>query len=228
MHGIVALVLVLAPPQPARAPLPDDSAATAIREGRYADAAEVFAKQYEQTGDPALLFGQAQALRRAGDCRAAIDVFERFIATLPPAPDIAAANDAIVECREIVGADAQTPEPEPQPAALDVPAPAPPRHWSKDPAGGVLVGLGGAIAVTGAAVFGASYGRVDDRPGSEAALEDHRRNVRAMWNAGLGLLVGGGVLMIAGAIRWGVVARANKAGRAPRVSAAGHGLTIRF
>ena len=204
-----------------------DEAAQAIREGRYADAAEAFATAYAETGDPALLFGQAQALRRAGDCKAAIDVFERFIATAPPEPDVAAASAAIDECREIVGVE---PEPDvaPTPAPEAAPPPPPPRHWSTDPAGAVLMGLGIAITVTGAALFGASYALVDDRPGSEAELEDHRRRVTRMWNGGLGLLVGGGVTMIAGAIRWGLVARANERERAARVSASGRGLTIRF
>jgi tetratricopeptide (TPR) repeat protein len=227
MVRIVAIALALSSAQPAPAPEPGDRAAQAIREGRYTDAAEAFAQDYERTGDPALLFGQAQALRRAGDCKAAIEVFERFIATAPPQADVAAASAAIDECREILGAKPAV-DPAPQPIVAIEPAPAPVRHWSRDPPGAVLMGLGVALTVTGAALFGASYRRMNDRPGSEAELEDHRRRVTRMWNGGLGLLVGGGVVMIAAAIRWGLVARAQQRARARRISTSADGLTIRF
>ena len=225
MVRIVALALALSPAPPAPQSANDD-AAQAIREGRYADAAEAFAQEYERTGDPALVFGQAQALRRAGDCKAAIEVFERFIATTPPQADVEAASRAIDECRAIVGAEPAV-DPTPQPTAALEPAP-PLRHWSKDPPGAVLMGLGAALTVTGAALFGASAAIADDRPGSEADLEDHRRRVTRMWNGGLGLLVGGGAVMIAAAIRWGIVARAHDRARAPRLSTSAGGFTIRF
>jgi hypothetical protein len=222
MHWLFAAALVLAPE-----PAPDDPAEL-IREGDYAGAAAAFERQYEETGDPALLFGQAQALRRAGDCRAAIAAFERFVATDPPRADVDAANEAIEACREILDeADVAVDEPEPPPpASTPMPERAPPRPWYTDPAGGVLVGLGVAIAATGAGLFVASYARLEDRPSSEAGYEERRRVVRGMWGSGLGLLAAGGALIVGGAIRWGVVARKRADRRVAIVP--GSAITIRF
>src|SRR5262245_52954196 len=96
MHWLFAAVLALAP-EPA-----SDDPAKLIREGDYAGAAAAFERRYEETGDAALLFGQAEALRRAGDCRSAISVFERFVATDPPRADVDAATHAIEACRKIL------------------------------------------------------------------------------------------------------------------------------
>ena len=222
MHALLAAVLALAP----EALAPEGDPAQLIREGDYAGAAAAFGRRYDETGDPAFLFGQAQALRRAGDCRAAIEVFERFVATQPPTADVEAATDAIEACREILSEPqapierTQTPEPTPLPTRP------PPRPWYTDPAGGVLVGLGAAVAITGAGLFGASYARLDERPSSEAGYEDRRRVVQALWGSGLGLLAAGGALIVSGAIRWGVVAKRHAAGRVAIVP--GSALTIRF
>jgi hypothetical protein len=225
MQWLFAAVLALAPEA-----APEGDPAQLIREGDYAGAAAAFGRRYEETGDPALLFGQAQALRRAGDCRAAIEVFERFVATEPPAADVAAATDAIQACREILREHEPTVEPTPAPEPTPMPTRPPPRPWYTDRAGGVLVGLGAAIAITGAGLFGASYARLAERPSSEAGYEDRRRVVNALWGSGLGLLAAGGALIVSGAIRWGVVAKRRAQTRnQPRVAIApGSALTIRF
>lgn len=223
MSWLLVAVLALAPEA-----APEADPAELIRARDYAGAAAAFARRYEETGDPALLYGQAQALRRAGDCRAAIEVFERFVATEPPAADVEAATSAIEACREILDEPA-VPIDEPQPQPLE-PAPTPkeaaPAPWYADRAGGILVGVGAAIAVTGAGLFGGSYARLARAPSSEAGYEDRRRDVRALWGSGLGLLATGGALIVAGAIRWGVVARKRTRSRVAIVP--GSALTIRF
>lgn len=217
-----ALALALAAPSAA------DEAGQRIREGDYAGAAAAFERGYQQTGDPALLFGQGQALRRAGDCRAAIVAFERFVATDPPRADVDAATDAIDACREIVGpAEApavdRPPPPAERPSAPREPAPQP---WYRDRAGAVLLGVGAVIAVVGAGLFGASYTLLDDRPSSEADYQRRRGRVHPMWGSGLGLLAGGGALALGGAIRWAVVARARARTRV--AIELGSTLTLRF
>lgn len=217
MQWSFVVALALAP-----APGADDPARL-IREGDYAGAAAAFERRYDETGDPALLFGQAQALRRAGDCRGAIPVFERFVATDPPQADVDAADAAIAACREIIGASAAAHD-EPPPPSPAPPRPTPPPPWYADRTGAVLVGVGAVIAVVGAGLFGASYTRLDDRPASEADYQGRRRAVHPMWGSGLGLLTAGGALVIGGAIRWGVVARK----RARVAIALDSSLTLRF
>lgn len=222
MFWLFAAVLALTP----EAPAPEGDPAQLIREGDYVGAAAAFGRRYEETGDPAFLFGQAQALRRAGDCRAAIEVFERFVATKPPAADIEASTDAIEACREILDEPEAPVEPPGAPEPTPMPKRPPPRPWYTDPAGGVLVGLGAAIAITGAGLFGGSYARLAKRPSSEAGFEDRRSAVQALWGSGLGLLAAGGTLIVSGAIRWGVVARRRAKSRVAVVP--GSALTIRF
>jgi hypothetical protein len=222
MHRLLAVALAVAPAEPDL----DERVRPLIREGDFVGVAQEYAREYDRTGDPALLFGQAQALRRAGDCKSAIEVFERYVETDPPDADEAAANEAMAACREIVEAaeppppEPTPPEPEPEPARAPEPAP---RRWYEDPAGGALVGIGGVLAVTGAGLFGGAYARPGEQAESEAALEERTRVTRALWGSGLALLVTGGVAIVAGAIRWGVVARKHQ-----RIDASAGGITVRF
>jgi hypothetical protein len=158
------------------------------------------------------LFGRAQALRRAGNCKAAIDVFEEFIAAGPPASDIHEAEAVIKDCREILGDEGEPEPPPPIPPRVDAdPAPLPPARpqWWRDPAGGVLLGSGLAVAVTGAALYGVSFSRARDGVGeSEMQFEDRRQSVRNFSAAGISLLAVGGALVLGAVIRYAVVSRA--------------------
>lgn len=230
LRSILLLLAMHSPPEvgPVEpAPAEDHAvvAAQAFRNGDFVLAAEAFQRAYEITGDPALLFGRAQALRRAGSCAAAIEVFEEFIATSPPVPDADAAQKVIDECRAIL--DVHEPVPAPQPAdddPLPPPAPAPAPPWHRDITGGVLLGTGLAVAVVGAALYGTSFARADDRGGSEEEYDDRRRRIRTFAATGGALMIGGGALIVGSIIRYAIVA---KRGRASRV--AWHGpLYVRF
>lgn len=205
------------PAEPTAASTEDHAAvaAQAFRNGDFVLAAEAFQRAYEVSGDPALLFGRAQALRRAGSCAAAIDVFEEFIATSPPAPDADAARKVIDECRAIL--DVHEPVAPPQPIA-DEPLPPlqpPPKPWHRDVTGGVLLGTGLAVATIGAALYGTSFAQADDRGGTEQQYDDRRDRVRALSASGAALMIGGGALVIGSIIRYAVVA---KRGRSSRVA----------
>jgi hypothetical protein len=208
---IAALVLALTV---APAPLPADAGARAaelFERGRFADAAAAFSEAYAESGDPAHLFGRAQALRRAGNCKAAIDVFEQFIEAGPPEPDIREAEAVIKDCREILGEEAAPEPPPPSPPVVDAqpqPPPPPRPKWWRDPAGGALLGGGLAVAGVGAALYGVSFGRANDRPGeSEMQWEDRRQSVRTLSATGITLLAVGGALIVGAVIRYAVVAR---------------------
>lgn len=233
MSPALALVLAaLAPAATSRAPAGEVTAAghaeptepdPAVRagelfeRGEFEQAAAAFAEAYARTGDPALLFGRAQALRRAGDCGGAIAVFEAFIASSPPEPDVQAARDVIAACRSILGEDAVEPEvdaPEPEPAPPAGPVSPPPPRWPRDVTGGVLLGSGLAVAVTGAALYGTAFARAADRSGDpmegEQAFEARERSVRTLAAVGGGLMLGGTALLVGSVVRYAIVARRDR------------------
>jgi tetratricopeptide (TPR) repeat protein len=207
----------------AAAPSETDPAVRAgelFRDGEFEKAAAAFAEAYARTGDPALLFGRAQALRRAGNCGAAIEVFEQFIATSPPAADVQAARDVIEACRSILGEEPTEPEPHlaaPQATPEPDPPPPPRPRWHRDVAGGVLLGSGLAVAATGAALYGTAFGRAGEPPAgpmqSEQAYEARQRSIRTLAATGGGLLIGGTALLVGSVVRYAIVARRERARR---------------
>ncbi len=218
-----ALALAMStPPTTTTVPdVPDDATAHAVavgeddatraarlfRDGDFVGAAAAFELAHAQTGDPALLFGRAQALRRAGNCGAAIDVFEAFIATAPPDSDRDAAQSVIDACREILGTPTDAPPPDPVPPLPQPPSPPPPPPWQRDVTGGVLLGSGLAIAIAGSAVLGTSFVRARDRSSTEQDHDDRRAQVRTLGSTGVALLITGGAVAIGGVIRYAIVSR---------------------
>lgn len=201
-------------------------AAELFRDGRYAEAAAAFEEAHRQTNDPAFLFGRAQALRRGGNCFAAIEVFEQFIASSPPEPDVQEARRVIAACREILGEGRPEPEPAIEPLPPDPtlePAPEPTdrpqRPWHRDVAGGVLLGTGLALGVSGGAVYGAAFGRAGDRSESESQYESRDRSVRNLTITGASLLAVGGVVLVGAVVRYVIVARRSGRRGVARVNA---------
>jgi hypothetical protein len=215
MHALLAVLLALAPA--AETDTADDPAARAAElfsAGEFVEAAAAFEEAFAQTGDPALLFGRGQALRRAGNCQAAIDEFERFIALGPPPADVDEAKKVIASCERVLGMATAPAEPapaEPTPAPTDPPPSPAPRPWHRDPAGGALLGSGLVLAAIGGGLLGGSFARARDRAGeSESEWQTRSRGVRVMSTAGIVLLASGGVLAIASAVRWAIVARRDR------------------
>ncbi len=184
-------------------------------QGRFAEAAAAFQRAFEATQDPAFLFGRAQALRRAGNCHAAIEQFEVFIALDPPARDVAEARAVIDECEEILQiSPAPKPAPQPEPTVTDpVAAPdeddgAAPTPWHRDVAGSVLLGTGFAFAIAGGALLGVAHARGGDSPGeTESDHASRRAQIRAMAAGGIAMLAGSGTLLVASTLRYTAVAR---------------------
>jgi hypothetical protein len=232
MQLLLALALAVAP-VPTEVPespqQEEDPAARAARlfgAGEFVEAADAFEQAFAQTGDPAFVFGRAQALRRAGNCAAAIDELERFIALAPPAPDIEEANRVIDSCKRVLGIDDEPPPPVVEPAPAPVPdvaiapPPAKPKPWHRDAAGAALIGSGLAIAAIGGGLLGGSYVRARDRNAeSETGWESRGDAVRTLSVTGIVLLAVGGALTIAGAARWGAVARRDRNAARPRTAA---------
>ena len=199
----------------ADAPPVEEDPVELIRQGRHLEAADAFERQYERTGDAALLFAKATALRRGGDCRGAIEALERFIATAPPEPDVEAAREVIDVCTEIL-ADEPGPEvPPPIPVSIPtepepVDAPPPPKPWTRDVPGGVLLGTGVAVAVGGTVLLGLGVARTQPREESEAGFERREQSVRTLSAVGGSMVAAGAALLIGSIVRYAVVARRSR------------------
>ena len=218
----VALVLagtLLTTSVSAKEPASNEDPVELIRQGRHLDAAAAFERQYEKTGDAALLFAKATALRRAGDCRGTIETLERFIATEPPEPDVAAAREVIDVCTEILddGEPAPVrppvpppvivqPEPEVEPPSEPVDE-TPAKPWTRDVAGGVLLGTGITVVVGGAVALGLGAARTQSREESEAGFERREQSVRTLSAVGGTLVAAGAALIIGSIVRYTVVSR---------------------
>jgi len=91
MKRLLAVLLVLfadtsalaAPPTKGAAELKHDADAS-FDAGRYAEAAEGYARAYELKPDPTLLYNQARALEAMGEYPDALERLERFGSTAPP------------------------------------------------------------------------------------------------------------------------------------------------
>ncbi len=208
------------------APPPGQDPVELIRQGRHLEAAEVFEGLYERTADPALLFAKATALRRGGDCRGAIEELERFIATEPPEPDVAAAQEVIDVCTEILP-DGEPEPPQPPPPILPAPSAEPDpvdepmgpaqKPWTRDVAGGVLLGSGVVVAIGGAVALGIGAARTQNREESEAGSERREQSVRTLSAVGGSMVAAGAALLIGSIVRYAVVARRSDRNATARV-----------
>jgi hypothetical protein len=210
---IRALVLAIAL-GPAKNPNVEAGEA-AYKDGRWDDASVAFAAAFDDTGEPIYLYTRAQAERRAGRCKLAIDLYTRFLATNPPEKSAQAATRYRDECRALL-----PPEPEPAPApapapvvdAADDPPDAPAaKHWARDPAGAVLVATGAAGIVTGSVLLGLAYRDVDDAStaSDDLGYSDRVERAHRFEIAGGTVLAVGSALLIGGVARWLVVRSRN-------------------
>jgi hypothetical protein len=153
------------------------------------------------------LFAEGQAKRLGGDCKGAVALYQRFLATNPPPLQASATHIALGRCAQHMAEHPEVvvvPPPPPPP----VPPPPPPRWW-RDPLGigatatGVValgVGLGFWIA-SGAAQDGAGAAETRPEYDSRWATAETRRSVA------VGALVTGAVLTAAGVARFVMVRR---------------------
>lgn|SRR6185436_54584 len=153
-----------------------------------------------------ILFAQAQATRLAGDCAAALPLYDRFLASNPPPQQVEATRIAVARCEAAALAASgppRAPAP-PQVIALPPPPPPPPR-WYNDRAGGLLVGVGVVGIGAGAALIASARSTDDearavkDRYDTAVAL---RQRAERRWAWGLGTVIAGSALVVAGAGRY--------------------------
>lgn len=186
------------------------------KEGELEQVSRLFEDAYDADPDPEYLFGRAHAEAQLGHCKEAAALLEAFLATNPPAEQVAA-QDEMGKC---VPSEPE-PEPEPPPPVpirpepvedeSDEPSAVPPVTPSNDAPtrrradvlGVTLTGFG--VAFAGAGVPLALLGRsraVDPPRGSNE--DDYRRSIesgRTMVGLGIGLSTVGVGLLVAGIVR---------------------------
>lgn len=244
----LVLALLAAPEPPAAEEVTPQKivaeAEAAWLDERWDDASVAFERAYEATGDATFLYTRAQAEKRAGRCETAIELYEAFIESAPPAKAETSARELIEECK------AELPEPPPaevspvpdptagDPTLADSPAsptptpatttdePTPTRPWYRDPWGGVLVGAGVAVAATGGVLVGVAHARADDAGDApdDRAFGDELQGARRLETGGAIALGVGGALLVAGIVRWAVLGTRGRDRSALRIT--GTSLTV--
>jgi hypothetical protein len=219
MIRALVLALALAAPQNPNV----EAGEAAYRDGRWDDASVAFAAAYDDTNDPIFLYTRAQAERRAGRCRVAIELYTQFLATHPPEKSEQAASQYRDECRALVPPEPTTaPAPAARPVdttddTIEAPVRAPVRPWWRDPTGGALVGVGAAGIVTGAVLVGLAHRDLDRAPtaGDDRSYGDRIDRAHRLEIAGGTVLAVGSALVVGGVVRW-LVVRSRNAGSTRR------------
>jgi tetratricopeptide (TPR) repeat protein len=215
-------------------PAPDAEAGVkAFAEGRYDDAARILERAYAAEPDPTLLFAWAQAERYAGRCDVAVPLYREYLKGEPPEDVRGLAREAITACGE--DPDHAT-EPEPEPDVEPEPEPeiepepevepAPRRPAALDAWGHALTWSGVAVAGVGAGLLGEAHRRrgVAEDASHEQAYRDALEGAPVLSRAGIAVLAGGGALLVAGVVRFAVVAaRGRNHGGAGTSAGAGAG-----
>jgi hypothetical protein len=190
-------------------------ATQAHKDGRFADARVELEAAYALDPRPELLYALGQVDAKLGNCRDAINHYQRFAATQSDPQVARVVDEAIAACK---------PEPEParpapdraptgatapQPAALAPQAPSPVAAqrspWYRDTVGGALVAGGVVAALVGLVEYGSALSDLDaagDR-GSTTSLDRyhelvdsaHRKRIMSVVLAGAGgALIGAGIV----------------------------------
>ncbi len=160
--------------------------------GDFAQAREELLAAYQLEQRPALLFALGQVELNLGHYKEAIDYYERFKATNPPADQAALAEQGIGAARLELG----RPKPPPPPPPL------PPPHREWDAIDGALGAAGGAALFASGVLFYESSHLADDRTGSLATYAHRIDHAHLARDVGIGCAIGGAVALGAAALRW--------------------------
>jgi tetratricopeptide (TPR) repeat protein len=175
---------------------------TLFDQGSFEAARNEFEAGYRLQPLPLFLFNAAQAARRAGDSLRALALYRQFVAADPYSSQRAEAEKYIGEL-----APSSTDSPNPKPVlVVTAPPPPPPVRWSRDKAGATLTALGAVAAVAGAILVGVGGARVAAAHNNYASFDSAQHAMPLLASGGVALGTGA-VLLIGGAIRFGVVAR---------------------
>lgn len=233
--SVVSLVLALAAPgqllsnPEAKAKLQEAQAAFKAED--YDAAAAAVEAAYIIEPNPMLLYPWAQAERSRGKCAAAVELYQRFLDSNPPEAAATPARENMERCKEQLAAEAPEPEPEeePEPEVIEEepepePEPVPvtkdeqpkAKRWYADPVGGVLVGVGVVGVGVGAGLMGVAGSKAKKVADEDMHSDylDARDGATKLRNGGAIALSIGGALVIGGVVRYLLVAKKSKQGKA--------------
>ncbi len=231
----IPLLLALAAPQQLlsnpEAKAKFQEAQAAFKANDFDAAAAAVEAAYIIEPNPMLLYPWAQAERSRGNCAAAVELYQRFLDSNPPEAAATPARENMQRCQEQLAAEQpepepdvveevieEDPEPEPEPEPVPVKKDDEPKAkaWYKDPVGGVLVGVG----VVGVGVGAGLMGVGASTAGKAADEEMHtdylaaRDKATGLRNGGAIALSIGGALLVGGVVRYVLVAKKAKQGKA--------------
>jgi hypothetical protein len=189
--------------------------------GDFEGAQRDFEASFEKENNPLSLWGWAQATNKVDGCHKSVKLYRQFSKMVDegsPAYDVAL--QAIAECADKLAREEEPPAPpetefedEEDTTDADVEEDRSPRServrsdrpWYRDPWGGALVGVGAAATATGIGLLATAAVEQNNPCDTYDCFEQQQARVDRMTIAG-GVVVGvGGALLVAGAIRWGVL-----------------------
>jgi hypothetical protein len=198
----------------------------------YAAAIPELKAAYAIEPNPMLLYAWAQAERLNGDCKRAVELYQRFLATDPAAEQERLAEANVLDCQAELGAPPPPPPevtPPPDSSPASPPSEAAPRPWARDWVGWTLTSIGIVGLAAGAGVFVAGRQQTTgapDRP-TEAAYFVAKDEGKRKQEAGAAVLGVGGAFFVAGVIRFVVLGVRSRRHR-ERTTAWRAPLTFRF
>lgn len=182
---------------PSNAPDLVERGATALAEGRYAEARDLFAAAYQIDPLPKLLFALGQCEFNLNHFQGAIDYYQRFLDTNPDPREAALAQQAIGAARARLDA--------PPPRVIEKAAPRPTYERDWDVWSTSLVAVGGAAIVTGAVVAWHGYQVGRDHSATTATLYQQRLDRAKRWQwIGAGVGAAGVLVASAALVRFAV------------------------
>jgi len=175
----------------------------------YAGAIADFEAGYAIEPRREFLFAEGQAKRLAGDCKGAVALYQRFLATKPSSVQANATQMALGRCAQHLADHPDVVVAEPPKSAPPSPPPPPPKWWL-DPWGLAASGAGVvALGVGGGFVAAAYSARADAQTAATLAEADDRWSAAtSRRTVGVVALGAGSVLVAAGAYRFVTLKRA--------------------
>jgi hypothetical protein len=169
------------------------------------------------------LFAEGQAKRLAGDCKGAVALYRRFLATNPSAVQANATQIALGRCAQHMAEHPEVVVVEPP--RLPPPPPPPPPPWWHDSLGLGLTGTGVIGIGVGVGFIAASYAAQHDAENAPSYDPYDRRwsTAESRWQVGVGTLALGTALAAAGVARFVVVRRRARAAAPPIAVSIGAG-----